>query len=1319
MTFPAHGGDLHFGPDGYLYVPLGDEGTRVGAETSSQTIDRNFFGGILRIDVDGRPGNLPPNPHPAVRGGYWIPADNPWIGATSFNGRTVDPSQVRTEFWAIGLRNPHRICFEPGTGAIFTGDVGLAGWEEVNRVVRGGNYGWHWLEGPQITTRPGVPPQVNPSAFSPPYWSYPNLANPQPGTHPNFTGAAIIGGFVYEGSKYPNLNGKYLCGDFVSGHIWAITRGPVPVVERIAGHSGGLNSFALDPMTGDILVSSGGSWHRLVVNVSAQPPATLSATGVFADLATLTPVSAVHPYEVANPFWSDYALKSRWFFLPAGTTVQRDAQDHWAFPPGAFWVKHFELESDRGSGGRMPVETRFIVKTPDGAYGLTYRWRADRSDADLVEMSGADTHFAVTVDGQEDLQPWRFPSRQECLNCHNETAGWALGFSTRQLNVGDQLGRLVLEGRLTPGWAPGAMAGLPRLSRAEDESVSLGDRFKSYLDANCAYCHQPGGTGRGEWDGRFSVPLEASGIINGSVVGDLGIEGARVIKPQDASRSILFRRIADMNGHQLPSPHHMPPLATFQLNRGATNLISRYIESLEVAPEPVVRRVWQLGVDDDPAVLPYQPTREFSVQSGLKESPPGLVTRLPGDPEYSATANPSADDDYYFAGVYPVGFNGLSRELRVPQDEPWTAWERAHTIRDLTSRMHFVLDATQTGAGARCRLSLDWVSGGWMLNGVNQPGFGEHDLRVQFRNGSGFVTVLWTGRVTVATNLVLEFPATAVQATAGANTIEFTRTGPSPTGSSYWIQYDYVRLEALDGGGNTAPVLSGVADQAIDEQVPWSVQLTASDADLPAQVLSYSLVSGPSGLTVGAGGLVSWTPTEAQGPGEYEVTVQVRDNGEPPLGDMKGFRITVREVNMAPVLSGLADRAIDEQVPWSLQLTASDADLPAQVLSYSLVSGPSGLTVGAGGLVSWTPTGTQGPGEYEVTVRVSDSGVPPLSDSRTFRVTVHDAPPPPPEPVVRRVWQLGVDDDPAVLPYQPTREFSVQSGLKESPPGLVTRLPGDPEYSATANPSADDDYYFAGVYPVGFNGLSRELRVPQDEPWTAWERAHTIRDLTSRMHFVLDATQTGAGARCRLSLDWVSGGWMLNGVNQPGFGEHDLRVQFRNGSGFVTVLWTGRVTVATNLVLEFPAMAVRATAGANTIEFTRTGPSPTGTSCWIQYDYVRLEVPAHGPARPPVPEPPASEALDLGVMLADAPEELLLEFEHPLHAITNVQYRIESSPDLLRWTEVVAEPLEQEIHNGRIRVTMRHPLPPTESGIRFLRVRAVAPERATTGPSGD
>ncbi|MBX3732474.1 MAG: hypothetical protein KF791_07755 [Verrucomicrobiae bacterium] len=221
------------------------------------------------------------------------------------------------------------------------------------------------------------------------------------------------------------------------------------------------------------------------------------------------------------------------------------------------------------------------------------------------------------------------------------------------------------------------------------------------------------------------------------------------------------------------------------------------------------------------------------------------------------------------------------------------------------------------------------------------------------------------------------------------------------------------------------------------------------------------------------------------------------------------------------------------------------------------------------------------------------------------------------------------------------------------------------------------------------------------------------------MHFVLDATQTGAGARCRLSLDWVSGGWMLNGVNQPGFGEHDMRVQFRNGTGLVTVLWAGRVTGATNLVLEFPAMAVRATAGANTIEFTRTGPSPTGTSYWIQYDYVRLEVPAHGPARPPVPEPPASEALDLGVMLAHAPEELLLEFEHPLHAITNVQYRIESSPDLLRWTEVVAEPLEQEIHNGRIRVRMRHPLPPTESGIRFLRVRAVAPERATTDPSGD
>ena len=92
--------------------------------------------------------------------------------------------------------------------------------------------------------------------------------------------------------------------------------------------------------------------------------------------------------------------------------------------------------------------------------------------------------------------------------------------------------------------------------------------------------------------------------------------------------------------------------------------------------DPVSRSVWQIGTDNNPAVLPYGPAAEFSVENGRNDPAPGLVTRLAGDPLFAGAANPTADDDFYFAGNYPVGFNGLLTPLGVPNDEPPGAWER-------------------------------------------------------------------------------------------------------------------------------------------------------------------------------------------------------------------------------------------------------------------------------------------------------------------------------------------------------------------------------------------------------------------------------------------------------------------------------------------------------------------------------------------------------------------------------------------------------------------------------------------------------------------
>ena len=253
-----NGGELAFGPDGFLYLSLGDEGKAEDFFDNGQRIDRNFFSGILRLDVDLRPGSIAPNPHPAVHpGAYAVPRDNPFIGATSFNGLPVDPAQVRTEFWAVGLRNPWRMSFDPATGALWCGDVGQERWEEVNLIKRGGNYGWHLREG-NVAFRGDAPAGAH---FDGPVWTYPHS-----------DGLCITGGLVSHGARYPELEGKYLFADYLTNRIWALTPdGDKPVdashVQLIA-MGDNFVSFGRDPRNGDVLFASFGSdvIYRLVRN---------------------------------------------------------------------------------------------------------------------------------------------------------------------------------------------------------------------------------------------------------------------------------------------------------------------------------------------------------------------------------------------------------------------------------------------------------------------------------------------------------------------------------------------------------------------------------------------------------------------------------------------------------------------------------------------------------------------------------------------------------------------------------------------------------------------------------------------------------------------------------------------------------------------------------------------------------------------------------------------------------------------------------------------------------------------------------------------
>jgi len=196
------------------------------------------------------------------------------------------------------------------------------------------------------------------------------------------------------------------------------------------------------------------------------------------------------------------------------------------------------------------------------------------------------------------------------------------------------------------------------------------------------------------------------------------------------------------------------------------------------------------------------------------------------------------------------------------------------------------------------------------------------------------------------------------------------------------VATDETAFEVVAEALNTPPVLPEVPPQTLPENIRWSLPLNGTDGDLPAQTLTYTVIAGPEGVEVSATGEVSWTPNEAQGPSTNSVTVSLSDG---IASVERTFTVIVTEVNDTPTLAELSPQTIPENAPWSLTLSGADVDLPPQILTYSLVTGPDGLTVSGTGEVSWTPSEVQGPTNSSVTVRLSDGTA---HAERTFLIVV-------------------------------------------------------------------------------------------------------------------------------------------------------------------------------------------------------------------------------------------------------------------------------------------------------------------------------------------
>lgn len=315
-------------------------------------------------------------------------------------------------------------------------------------------------------------------------------------------------------------------------------------------------------------------------------PPLLSQTGAFKEIRHFLPADGLIPYDLIVPFWSDGAEKMRWISVPHGK-IKFSPTNEWDFPPGTVFVKTFELATNETNPAlKRRLETRLLVCDANGGvYGVTYKWREDNSDADLLSTNLTEPIVIQTATSMR-TQMWYYPSRQDCLSCHTANAGLVLGVKARQLNreytfpsgaTDNELRAWSHIGLLDTNLDEAGLKNIPTLAAANDMKRSVEDRARSYLDANCAQCHRPKGTVV-YFDARYITPLAQQRLVDGSVLIDERIDSPRVIAPHDPWRLILYMRANTMEAFR------MPPVARNTIDVQGMELMRRWIGSLPGLP---------------------------------------------------------------------------------------------------------------------------------------------------------------------------------------------------------------------------------------------------------------------------------------------------------------------------------------------------------------------------------------------------------------------------------------------------------------------------------------------------------------------------------------------------------------------------------------------------------------------------------------------------------------------------------------------------------------------------------------------------------------
>lgn len=581
-----NGAAVCFGLDGMMYVTSGDGTSDSDTNVMGQRLD-TLLSKTLRIDVD----------HPGDGKTYSVPKDNPFVNV----------KDARPETWAYGFRNPWRIHCDKKTGHIWVGNNGQDLWEQIYFVQKGDNFGWSVYEGGQpfyLNRQLGPTPHVKPAL-----------------EHHHSEARSMTGGVVYYGSKYPELVGAYIYGDYSTGRIWAAKHDGTKVVwhKELAQTRLQISGFGIDAK-GELLIcdhngDGAGGLYTLVPMPKDQPvskfPKKLSASGLFTSVKDHRMQSGMIPYSVNSPLWSDGAFKARWLGLPGDAKIGFNRKHSWDFPNKTVIVKSFGLEMEEGKpDSRRWIETRFFTKQDKEWFGYSYVWNDEQTEGVLVEAKGFDRDFTIKTKEGERKQKWHYPSRAECLVCHARAANWVLGISEAQMNkdhdygscTDNQLrvfehlnlfqqfayGQHVKEvlpdsgkpaknqrGSATSSLLPFDPDKYERLADPYDANANLDRRARAYLHANCANCHLHAGGGNAAIELGWKIASTEMKIFNEKPVHHtFNLPDAKLVVPGHPERSVLLHRVA------MREAGFMPPLATSIVDREAVAMLREWIEKM-------------------------------------------------------------------------------------------------------------------------------------------------------------------------------------------------------------------------------------------------------------------------------------------------------------------------------------------------------------------------------------------------------------------------------------------------------------------------------------------------------------------------------------------------------------------------------------------------------------------------------------------------------------------------------------------------------------------------------------------------------------------